>query len=105
MRYFGHRKIDILKVDIELAEFATFSRLSYDGILDGEHFCQLLIEVHGTHAEEWTKFLKMLESHGFLLFSHEANPFTLYAYEISLIHRDCLTEFNVPHLPVVRYFE
>jgi len=104
MHTFHHQKVDILKVDIELAEFAAFSQLSHDGILNGEHFCQILIEVHGRRAKKWTQLLKLLESHGFLLFSHEPNPFSPYAHEMSFIHRDCLAEFNVPHLPVVQYF-
>jgi len=104
MKHFAHSKIDILKVDIELAEFDVFSQIAKENLLNGKSICQILIEVHGKRAEKWTRLLRLLESNGFFLFSHEPNPLSPYALEMSFIHQDCLQEFNVPNGPVLSFF-
>jgi len=105
MRHFAHEKVDILKIDIELAEFDVVGQAANDDILNGGRICQILIEVHGKRAEQWTRLLKVMNKNRFFLFAREPNPFSPYALEMSFIHQDCLPEFNVPNEPIVKFFD
>lgn len=86
MRQLGHKRVDILKIDIEGMEFEVFSRLAQDGFPD---VGQILVEVHafkawqpipppvnGRPSELRTKLDKLfadLEGAGYRLFHKEIN--------------------------------
>ncbi|KAI1697267.1 methyltransferase domain-containing protein [Ditylenchus destructor] len=86
---FGDNRIDILKVDIESAEF-----LIEDQFLSVP-VCQLLIEVHPRSALQALNFLKKMSKHGFYLFSYEINGAYHTLSEYSFIHENCLDEYGV----------
>ncbi|KAI1702760.1 methyltransferase domain-containing protein [Ditylenchus destructor] len=86
---FGDKRIDILKVDIEEAEF-----LIQDQFL-AVPICQLLIEVHPRSALDALNFLRKLSKHGFYLFSYEINGAYHYLCEYSFIHENCFEDYGV----------
>lgn len=73
--------IDILKLDVEGAEFIHFKQLVKD--FDGRKFPigQLQVEVHADTRDAFrmlSKWFRLLESVGLRLFSSEPNQLTLY---------------------------
>ncbi|KAI1701144.1 methyltransferase domain-containing protein [Ditylenchus destructor] len=86
---FGDKRIDILKVDIEEAEF-----LIQDQFL-AVPICQLLIEVHPSSAWEALNFIRKLSKHGFYLFSYEINGAHHRLCEYSFIHENCFEDYGV----------
>ncbi|KAI1715897.1 methyltransferase domain-containing protein [Ditylenchus destructor] len=86
---FGDKRINILKVDIEEAEF-----LIQDQFL-AVPICQLLTEVHPRSAWEALNFLKKLSKHGFYLFSYEINGANHHLCEYSFIHENCFEDYRV----------
>uniref|UniRef100_A0A3P9HDC0 Methyltransferase like 24 n=1 Tax=Oryzias latipes TaxID=8090 RepID=A0A3P9HDC0_ORYLA len=81
---FGHRKVDVLKVDMESAEWKILENLVLEGVLDSVG--QLLLEIHLHWAgfevggddpsvvRYWFSLLKELEDAGFHLFHTHTNP-------------------------------
>ena len=83
--------VDVLKVDVEGAEFAAFSRICAS---DGAHFGQLLLEVH-THTpyEPLHELMDRLEAAcGLLLFNKEANIWAC----VPSIHVPCRIPRGLP---------
>ncbi|XP_043962041.1 methyltransferase-like protein 24 isoform X1 [Gambusia affinis] len=81
---FGHRDVDVLKVDMESAEWKILENLVLEGVLDSVG--QLLLELHLHWAgfevagddpsvvRYWFSLLKELERAGFRLFQVYSNP-------------------------------
>ncbi|XP_077598579.1 putative methyltransferase-like protein 24 [Stigmatopora nigra] len=81
---FGHRKVDVLKVDMESAEWKILENLILEGVLNS--IGQLLLEVHLHWAgfevagddpsvvRFWFSLLKELEHAGFRLFHIHRDP-------------------------------
>ncbi|XP_024146346.1 methyltransferase-like protein 24 [Oryzias melastigma] len=81
---FGHREVDVLKVDMESAEWKILENLVLEGVLDSVG--QLLLEIHLHWAgfevggddpsvvRYWFSLLKELEDAGFNLFYAHRNP-------------------------------
>lgn len=91
MHRLGHAYVDILKVDVEGAEWEVFAKLLSD-MPRFPLFGQLLIELHHKDMHSTHNFFRMLESKGFMSISRELNlqpciagglPF---ASEYSFIH-------------------
>uniref|UniRef100_A0AC34GN54 Methyltransferase domain-containing protein n=1 Tax=Panagrolaimus sp. ES5 TaxID=591445 RepID=A0AC34GN54_9BILA len=86
---FGDTKIDILKIDIEGAEFDNVEHLFPLPI------CQILIEIHGQTPKETLNLLRTLSEHEYYLFSYEINGFHHHLSEYSFIHKTCFAEYSV----------
>uniref|UniRef100_A0AC34FRP8 Methyltransferase domain-containing protein n=1 Tax=Panagrolaimus sp. ES5 TaxID=591445 RepID=A0AC34FRP8_9BILA len=67
METFNDKRVDILKIDIEGAEFDIQEELI------SVPMCQLLIEIHGNSARHTLQLLHKLSKNGFFLFSYEIN--------------------------------
>ena len=90
MKILGHKKVDLLKMDIERHEFSVIESFSVDRIPS-----QILFETHLHNAygiwhrplnyREWRQFWNKLESFGYRVFSYEPNPFCLCCCEWSII--------------------
>ncbi|KAI1705301.1 methyltransferase domain-containing protein [Ditylenchus destructor] len=92
LKKFGDKRIDILKMDIEGAEFEIADEFLAVPI------CQLLIEVHPqntTNPLQALNFLRKLSNHGFYLFSYEINGHNYKVCEYSFIHENCLADYGV----------
>lgn len=94
----GHKFIDILKVDVEFAEYASLENIlaSFDEL----PFGQLLIEFHlhdrqnlGKTTEWMISLLRRLEDKGLRLFNRENNPRAADACEFSFINTNTLGLF------------
>lgn len=84
MGEFGHRDVDVLKADVESAEWKILENLVLEGVLDSVG--QLLLELHLHWAgfevagddpsvvRYWFSLLKELEHAGFHLFHAHSNP-------------------------------
>uniref|UniRef100_A0A914YIN9 Methyltransferase FkbM domain-containing protein n=1 Tax=Panagrolaimus superbus TaxID=310955 RepID=A0A914YIN9_9BILA len=86
---FGDSKIDILKIDIEGAEFDNLETLFSLPI------CQIMIEVHGQTPKDTLKLLQTLSEHNFYLFSYEINGYHHHLSEYSFIHKRCFYDYGV----------
>uniref|UniRef100_A0A914QYX2 Methyltransferase domain-containing protein n=1 Tax=Panagrolaimus davidi TaxID=227884 RepID=A0A914QYX2_9BILA len=89
MAEFDDQKIDILKIDIEGAEFDNL-----DNILSLP-ICQIMIEVHGQTPKDTLNLLRSLSEHEYYLFSYEINGYHHHLSEYSFIHKSCFSEYNV----------
>lgn len=72
MRSLGHKKIDIIKMDIEGGEWSIFEAL----FAENEHFpcAQILVELHFLGSvEQVVRFFSGAMRHGFRVFSNEPN--------------------------------
>ncbi|XP_028653433.1 probable methyltransferase-like protein 24 [Erpetoichthys calabaricus] len=81
---FGHRKVDVLKADVESTEWKILENLILENVIS--EIGQLLFEVHlhwpgfevsgddSTVVRYWYSLLKELERNGFRLFHSQKNP-------------------------------
>ncbi|TKR59824.1 hypothetical protein L596_029440 [Steinernema carpocapsae] len=88
IKMYDHSRIDILKIDIEGAEYEVSNQIVSVPI------CQILIEMHG-EAKKMMSLLEKFSKSGFYLFHHEINGAYISACEYSLIHESCLKEYGV----------
>jgi FkbM family methyltransferase len=83
MRELGHRRIDILKMDIEGSEYAVIK----DMLQNGLEVSQLLVEFHHRFKDigiwQTKRAIKLLQRHGYKIFSLSSR-----GDEISFIHTD-----------------
>jgi FkbM family methyltransferase len=73
----GHRRVDILKIDIEGGEMAALTEIITSGTLARLSVKQLLVEFHLWGDEQWGSFVKiisLLRERGYLIFRKEFNP-------------------------------
>jgi hypothetical protein len=79
MKKNGHDWIDILKVDVEGAEFEILPEVMKDFGKGNLPFGQLLMEIHAEktqsayNTEEFAQWWEMLENHGLRAFGAELN--------------------------------
>ncbi|XP_010880422.2 methyltransferase-like protein 24 [Esox lucius] len=93
---FGHRQVDVLKADVESAEWKILENLVLEGVLSSVG--QLLLEVHlhwagfevggdnPTVVRYWFSLLKELERAHFRLFHHHSDPAKPHLF----LHRNVL---------------
>eukprot|EP01083_Nonionella_stella_P269067 910083_1 len=87
MKELGHSRVDILKIDVEGSEFATFFAL--DEANEMPEIGQMQIEVHAKSVADEEKLIDILESNGMRIFSLELNLFTNgVCVEYALINKD-----------------
>uniref|UniRef100_A0A914WX78 Methyltransferase domain-containing protein n=1 Tax=Plectus sambesii TaxID=2011161 RepID=A0A914WX78_9BILA len=91
MQEYGHRYIDILKIDIDNAEHEVMP-----DVLSAEEpiACQILIEIHQgpfLHAKLLERFAKAR----YMLFSYEINGYSIDACEYSFIHISCMQRYGI----------
>lgn len=109
LQMFGHRRIDILKVDIDYGEFLVIPQIFNisDKIANWVNACQLLLEIHPNPIKSWMELLKLIARAGFYMFHREANggctPTSCYEY--SFMHETCLKEYGIESTKVQRNFE
>lgn len=105
MHRLGHAYVDILKVDVEGAEWEVFEQL-LSNMPSTPLFGQLLIELHHKDMHTTHNFFRLLEAKGFAAFSRELNlqpciagglPF---ASEYSFIHPSSFFATSRPALPL-----
>lgn len=97
LRKFDDDRIDILKIDIEGAEYSIKNEVFSVPI------CQVLIEVHSNYnASLALKLLREFSINGYYLHSYEINGYHHHLSEYSFIHEDCLGDYNV-HTVYGRY--
>uniref|UniRef100_A0AC35FSE3 Methyltransferase domain-containing protein n=1 Tax=Panagrolaimus sp. PS1159 TaxID=55785 RepID=A0AC35FSE3_9BILA len=89
MNRFGDKRVDILKIDIEGAEFDIQDELISVPI------CQILIEIHGKTSKEALQLLQKFSTSGFYLFSYEINGFNHECAEYGFIHQDCFKNYDI----------
>uniref|UniRef100_A0A914P0F9 Methyltransferase domain-containing protein n=1 Tax=Panagrolaimus davidi TaxID=227884 RepID=A0A914P0F9_9BILA len=89
MNTFGDTRVDILKIDIEGAEFDIQDELISVPI------CQILIEIHGKSAKHTLQLLQKFSINGFYLFSYEINGRYHQLSEYSFIHQDCFKDYGI----------
>lgn len=106
-----HTKIDVLKIDVEGAEFEIFDAFFDEYYIeDSPKICQILIEVHTWNVMDWIRLFRKLEQVGFLLFSREINllgfgsKFDKLAAEYSYIHKNCLKEYGIDNFVSFKNF-
>eukprot|EP01119_Soliformovum_irregulare_P016642 TRINITY_DN4856_c0_g1_i2.p1 TRINITY_DN4856_c0_g1~~TRINITY_DN4856_c0_g1_i2.p1 ORF type:complete len:314 (-),score=69.45 TRINITY_DN4856_c0_g1_i2:766-1599(-) len=84
----GHDFIDVVKMDIEKAEWRVFKQLADSSFFP---FDQLSIEIHDHHKEGFLDdivyFFNRLDKAGFRIWYRENNPFWFEAMEYSLISK------------------
>lgn len=99
MQKYNHKKVDIIKMDIESWEFDSFKGFFDETKITNEHTpaCQLFIEFHHVDAnlEKWTTLFSALETRGFRMFSKEANMYCPQCHEYSYIHLSCLEQYGL----------
>lgn len=106
---FNHRRLDILKVDVEGGEFDIFDTFLYEG-QPLVPVCQIIIEVHTWDVTKWRRMFRQLEKASFLMFSREVNilgfgnKLEKIAIEYSYIHESCLQRFGLSRAPLFRNF-
>lgn len=74
----GHKKIDILKIDIEGGELSAIPEMLKRGTLKELGIKQLLIELHALDMAKFDRFVTVVESieaAGYILFRKELNPY------------------------------
>uniref|UniRef100_A0A914X548 Methyltransferase domain-containing protein n=1 Tax=Plectus sambesii TaxID=2011161 RepID=A0A914X548_9BILA len=91
MQEYGHRYIEILKIDIDDAEHEVMP-----DVLSAEEpiACQILIEIHQgpfLHA----KLLEHFAKARYMLFSYEINGYAIDACEYSFIHTSCMQRYGI----------
>lgn len=86
---FGDKQIDVLKMDIEGAEFQVADEILSVPV------CQLLVEFHNENPVEAVNLLRKFSSHGFYLFSYENNAAFRHICEYSFIHESCFKTFGI----------
>ena len=73
----GHRRVEILKIDIEGGEMASLPEIITSGTLESLSVKQLLIEFHLWDDEHFSSFVHvigLLREQGYLIFRKEFNP-------------------------------
>jgi FkbM family methyltransferase len=84
--FLSHRRIDLLKLDVEGAEADVLANLAGHGTL--EQVPDLLIEFHHQvpgHAARLSDFLRILESHGFHYTLAATHPPNVHEYQDVMI--------------------
>ncbi|KAJ7755511.1 methyltransferase domain-containing protein [Mycena metata] len=115
MRGFGHRWIDILKIDLEGSEFATLVSIIADTQDEPLPFGQLLLEVHigwsedMTTVDQFSKWFARLERAGLRPFYFEVSmldvntmrsePAVVYWSFINIRGRHALVDDGLPEYP------
>ena len=89
LQEFGDNRVDILKIDIEGAEYAISDELISIPI------CQILIEIHANNSLKTLTLLRKLSKNGFYLFSYEINGKFHHLSEYSFIHESCFKDYGV----------
>ncbi|PAV91464.1 hypothetical protein WR25_11334 [Diploscapter pachys] len=86
-------KIEILKIDIEGAEYQVMTQF-----LQKQTVCQILIEIHSSY--DGTKnLLRDIARFDYLLFNFEINPnYPFLATEFSFIHKSCMQRYSAIEL-------
>ncbi|CAJ0580518.1 unnamed protein product, partial [Mesorhabditis spiculigera] len=92
MERLGLKRIEILKIDIEGAEFLVMPTL-----IKQAKMCQILIEIHGD-PKFVVNLVVMLAQAGYRLFSYEINGMYHSLSEYSFIHDDCLETYGASPL-------
>ncbi|PAV88881.1 hypothetical protein WR25_07471 [Diploscapter pachys] len=86
-------KIEILKIDIEGAEFEVMTQF-----LQKQTVCQILIEIHSTY-DGAKNLLREIARFDYLLFNFEINPNSPFtATEFSFIHKSCMQRYSAIEL-------
>lgn len=88
LNFYGLSKVEILKMDIEGAEFMVIPAL-----IKSAKVCQILVEIHG-NAMQMITLLKKLSAHDYYMFSYEINGYHHNLCEFSFIHKSCLNTYN-----------
>lgn len=86
MRMLGHDHIDVLKMDIEGAEYGVINDIVESGISVGQFLLEFHHNFRGVGARRTVKAVSRLRSLGFEVF-HISDR----SYEMSLIHCDALS--------------
>jgi len=108
LRSMKHLRIDILKIDVEGAEFDILNDWLESVSFKMTKICHILLEMHGFEVVKWTNLLRRLEKTGFLMYSSEINLLAIgvkhdkFAVEYSFIHKNCFQEFGIQE-PFVLY--
>jgi len=96
-RKFNHNKIEILKVDIEGAEFSALPAFlrSFNSTV-----CHIVMELHGNgdqDAELWLRLFRMLERRGYRLYDREVNTYSypVFLFQYSYIHLNCFEKYGL----------
>uniref|UniRef100_A0AC34Q9N7 Methyltransferase domain-containing protein n=1 Tax=Panagrolaimus sp. JU765 TaxID=591449 RepID=A0AC34Q9N7_9BILA len=89
LRFFGDKRIDILKIDIEGYEFEVKDEIFAVPI------CQILIEIHGGPALRTFKLVQEFSAHGYYLFSYEINGRYHTGCEYGFLHQTCFKDYGV----------
>uniref|UniRef100_A0A7E4VZH1 Methyltranfer_dom domain-containing protein n=1 Tax=Panagrellus redivivus TaxID=6233 RepID=A0A7E4VZH1_PANRE len=100
MKRFNHDHIDVLKMDIEGAEYAIADELFNMKI------CQIMVELHVSgDTLDYKKFVSWLQkasAAGYYLIHHENNIKHYHCIEVTLIHENCFDRFG-PLIPLTRF--
>uniref|UniRef100_A0A914Q7Y8 Methyltransferase domain-containing protein n=1 Tax=Panagrolaimus davidi TaxID=227884 RepID=A0A914Q7Y8_9BILA len=89
MKKFGDKRVDVLKIDIEGAEF----HIQDESI--SVPVCQILIEIHGKISKDALQLLQKFSKNGFYLFNYEINGFDHQCAEYGFIHQDCFKNYDI----------
>ncbi|GMT24531.1 hypothetical protein PFISCL1PPCAC_15828 [Pristionchus fissidentatus] len=89
MKKMKHEHIEILKMDIEGAEFTVLPQF-----LKSNSVCQIMVEIHT--ISETPKLLRAIANAGFLLQKYELNAFWtgIGLCEYSFLHESCLEKYG-----------
>uniref|UniRef100_A0A7E4ZZI0 Methyltranfer_dom domain-containing protein n=1 Tax=Panagrellus redivivus TaxID=6233 RepID=A0A7E4ZZI0_PANRE len=90
MKRFGHKHIDVLKMDIEWGEYEVA-----DDIFDLQ-ICQMMVELHSNPGDYGiiTEWLKKASAAGYYLIHHEVNVSFMNCVEVTLLHEKCFERFG-----------
>ncbi|GMT22597.1 hypothetical protein PFISCL1PPCAC_13894, partial [Pristionchus fissidentatus] len=93
MKEINHDHIEILKMDIEGAEFTVLPQF-----LDTNSVCQIMVEIH--NITQTPKLLRAVANAGFLLQKYELNAFWtgVGLCEYSFLHENCLDKYEAVKL-------
>jgi len=88
-RTLGHEHVDILKIDVEGAEFAALQQMLADHSLGRLRVRQILVEFHLWSDQAFADFVRIvhgLADQGYLLFRKELNPADARCAELAFVH-------------------
>uniref|UniRef100_A0A1I7U2Q4 Methyltransf_21 domain-containing protein n=1 Tax=Caenorhabditis tropicalis TaxID=1561998 RepID=A0A1I7U2Q4_9PELO len=91
----GKKSVELMKIDIEEGEHTAL-----EPFIKEYSVCQIFIEIHGTPAKH-LEMLQKIAKNNYRIFNVDPNPTCPLCSEYSMIHENCMEQFEVIPLDLV----